>query len=222
VIRSPSRPEEIAAGSSPGALDFGAVLPHGLVYQPAFLTPDEESSLLREIGELPLEEAAYKSYTAKRRVASFGSSYDFDRNELEAAPPFPQFLYPLRDKVARWLAIPAEEFVHGLVSEYRLGTALGWHRDVHQFGVVVGISLASACRIRFRPYPPRTRRSDIFALELQPRSAYVLQGEIRWRWQHSIAPTKSLRYSITLRTASRGREEDAGASRAALSGGILA
>ena len=202
------QPDRIAADASAGALDFGAVLPHGLVYQPAFLTPDEETALLGEVAGLRLEEAKYKSYTAKRRVTSFGSSYDFDRNELDPAPPFPQFLYPLRDKVARWLAMPAEEFVHGLVSEYRPGTALGWHRDVHQFGVVVGVSLASACRIRFRPYPPQAaRRGDIFALELQPRSAYVLQGNIRWRWQHSIAPTKALRYSITLRTASREREE---------------
>jgi alkylated DNA repair dioxygenase AlkB len=217
VTRPPSPPAEIATDASPGALDFGAALPHGLVYQPAFLTPDEEAALLREIAELPLQEAAYKSYTAKRRVASFGSSYDFDRNELDPAPPFPRFLHPLRDKVARWLDIPADEFVHGLVSEYRPGTALGWHRDVHQFGVVVGVSLASACRIRFRPYPPQdARRGEIFALELQPRSAYVLQGSIRWRWQHSIAPTKALRYSITLRTASRGRGEDAGAAPANL------
>ena len=38
------------------------------------------------------------------------------------------------------------------------------------------------------------------ALELQPRSAYCMQGDARWRWQHSIAPTKALRYSITFRT----------------------
>jgi len=205
VSRSSTRSGDAAKDASYGTLDFGAALPHGLVYRPEFLTLEEEAALLREIARLPLEEATYKSYTAKRRVASFGSSYDFERNELDPAPPFPPFLYPLRGKVARWLDLPADAFVHGLVSEYRPGTTLGWHRDVHQFGVVVGISLAASCRIRFRPYPPQaSRRSDIFALELQPRSAYVLQDDIRWRWQHSIAPTKALRYSITLRTASRG------------------
>jgi hypothetical protein len=29
---------------------------------------------------------------------------------------------------------------------------------------------------------------------------YVLRDEIRWRWQHSVAPTRELRYSITFRT----------------------
>ena len=38
------------------------------------------------------------------------------------------------------------------------------------------------------------------ALELEPRSAYQLNGASRWRWQHSIPPTPELRYSITFRT----------------------
>ncbi|HVO87947.1 MAG TPA: alpha-ketoglutarate-dependent dioxygenase AlkB [Casimicrobiaceae bacterium] len=192
------------------ALAFGASLPGGLVYQPGFLTSEEEAELLEAIGGLTLHEATYKSYSAKRRTASFGSSYDFDRNELEPAPPLPQFLYPLRHKVAAWLGMRSDAFVHGLVTEYRAGTSLGWHRDVHQFGVVVGVSLAAPCRMRFRPYPPRGGRDpNTFALELQPRSAYVLQGNIRWRWQHSIAPTKALRYSITLRTAAGDRRAGA-------------
>src|SRR5439155_22555002 len=73
----------IGTGAPPGALDFGAALPHGLVYRPEFLTLEEEAALLREIARLTLQEATYKSYTAKRRVANFGSSYDFDRNKLD-------------------------------------------------------------------------------------------------------------------------------------------
>jgi len=40
------------------------------------------------------------------------------------------------------------------VTEYREGTALGWHRDVPDFEVVVGASLAGPARMRLRPYPP--------------------------------------------------------------------
>jgi hypothetical protein len=29
---------------------------------------------------------------------------------------------------------------------------------------------------------------------------YLLRDEIRWRWQHSVAPTRELRYSVTFRT----------------------
>jgi hypothetical protein len=27
-----------------------------------------------------------------------------------------------------------------------------------------------------------------------------MEGDVRWRWQHHIPPTKELRYSITFRT----------------------
>ena len=36
-----------------------------------------------------------------------------------------------------------------------------------------------------------------------PRSAYILRDAARWGWQHSVPPTKVLRYSVTFRTARR-------------------
>ncbi len=36
----------------------------------------------------------------------------------------PEFLHPLREKVAAWVGLPASLFRHGLVTEYREGTAL--------------------------------------------------------------------------------------------------
>ena len=40
-------------------------------------------------------------------------------------------------------------------------------------------------------------------LELAPRSAYLLSGEARHDWEHSIAPGDALRFSITFRTLSQ-------------------
>ena len=182
-------------------------LPNGLAYEPELISVAEERSLLSRIATLPLAEAQYKQYTAKRRIASFGSSYDFTENTLSDEAPIPEFLMPLRGKVAAWVGVPFDDFGHALVTEYRPGTTLGWHRDVPQFAVIVGVSLASACRMRFRPYPAHAASSQAkpFALELAPRSAYVLQGDVRWRWQHSVAPTPALRYSITFRTRVRGK-----------------
>jgi len=162
--------------------------------------------MLAVIAALPLHEAQYKQFTARRRIASFGGQYDFSTNVLEPAPELPAPFHPLRAKVAQWLGIAPEQFAHTLIAEYPSGTPLGWHRDVPQFERVVGISLGGRARMRFRPYPLReNRRQDVFALELEPRSAYLLQGDARWRWQHSISPTRMLRYSITFRTR---RERD--------------
>ncbi len=176
-----------------------AALPSGLLLRDAFLTREEEAALLAGIRALELREAQYKEYTARRRVASFGSGFDYDANELTPAPAIAPFLVPLRDKVAAWVGVDAEAFGYTLVSEYRPGTPLGWHRDVPQFEKIAGVSLGTAGRMRFRPCPPR-KGDPTFTLDLAPRSAYILQDEVRWKWQHSIAPTPGLRYSITFRT----------------------
>jgi alkylated DNA repair dioxygenase AlkB len=174
-------------------------MPAGLLYQQDFISKDEEQALLSEMRALPLEEAKYKSFTARRRTVSFGASYDFDTNQLGPAPAIPAFLLNLRQKAAALTGMAADRFQHALVTEYRPGTELGWHRDVGEFERVVGVSLAGRCRMRFRHYPPE-KGAKIFTLELEPRSVYVLRDEIRWRWQHSVAATKELRYSITFRT----------------------
>lgn len=176
--------------------------PPGLRYEPDFLTVDEERQLLEAVRRLPFRDAEYRGYTAKRRIVSYGAGYDFDVNELRAAPPLPAWLHPLRERVAQRLAVRADEVTYALVTEYRAGTQLGWHRDVPDFEMVVGVSLGTACRMRFRPYPHRGV-PRVVVLELAPRSMYVLSGDARWKWQHGILPTPGLRYSITFRTLSR-------------------
>jgi alkylated DNA repair dioxygenase AlkB len=176
-----------------------SALPNGLMYVPEFLTESEERDLLDGIAKTELREAQYKQYTAKRRVASFGAGYDFSEQELTPAPTIAPFLLPLRSRIAAWLAVPEEAFGYAMVAEYRPGTQLGWHRDVPQFEMVAGISLAAAARMRFRPFPP-VKGDRVLTLDLEPRSAYVLRDDVRWKWQHSIVATRELRYSITFRT----------------------
>ena len=69
-----------------------------------------------------------------------------------------------------------------------------------QYELVCGISLGAACRMRFRPFPAPGARKRALSLEIAPRSAYVLRGDVRWRWQHSIPAVSALRYSVTFRT----------------------
>jgi alkylated DNA repair dioxygenase AlkB len=172
-----------------------------LRYREAFLDAEEERDLLARLAALPLEEAAYKAFKARRRVALFGWAHDFDANVLRPAPPLPPFLALLRDRVAAWMGEPPDALAQTLVNEYRPGVQLGWHRDVPSFARVAGVSLGASCRMRFRPYPPRAnRREGVIAIDLAPRSAYLMDGDARWRWQHAVPPVPALRYSITFRT----------------------
>jgi alkylated DNA repair dioxygenase AlkB len=182
---------------------FPPALPRGLTYREDFITVDEERLLLAEIQRLALKESQYRQYTARRRTVNFGFSYDFTHLQSKPAPPIPDFLTSLRERAAEWARVQPGDFVQALIAEYRPGTPLGWHRDVPDFELVVGISLAGTARLRFRPYPwTPEKKSQVFALELAPRSAYILRDQARWGWQHHVPPTKELRYSITFRTAS--------------------
>jgi alkylated DNA repair dioxygenase AlkB len=182
--------------------DLPPALPAGLRYEAGWLSPDEEAALIALVKELPLREAKYKSYTARRRVVSYGGQFDYDSNELKPSAPLIEELHPLRERVARWAGIEATALVHVLVAEYAPGTPLGWHRDVPDFEDVFGVSLGREAILRFRPYPPESpKREDIIKLEIEPRSIYTLQAEARWGWQHSVAPVQALRWSITFRTA---------------------
>jgi len=179
-------------------------LPHGLLYRDDFLTESEEEVLVAYIENLPLVHPRYEGYKAKRRVMNFGWSFDDRREKLIEGLPLPQFLRPLQRKIAKWLSISADRVVEALVTEYIDGAAIGWHRDNEPFESIVGISLAGPCMMRFRPIASkglgtRTAR-DIVSLPLKPRSAYVMQHDIRWHWQHSIPAVEMLRYSITFRT----------------------
>ena len=183
-----------------------AGLPQGLRYEPAFLSLEEEAALIGVIRALPLAAAKYKAYTARRRVVSYGGSFDYDANRLQPATPLVASLAPLRDRVARWAGFAPDELVHALVAEYAPATPLGWHRDVPDFEEVMGVSLGAPAVLRFRPYPPvDPKRSDIVRLQAAPRSIYLLQGPARWGWQHSVAPVEALRWSVTFRTSRKAR-----------------
>ena len=196
----PAEIDQLALFADPSEAPV-AGLPAGWDYRTEFITLDEEAALLAAIAALPLEEARYRGYVARRRVAHFGTDYDFGANRLLPAPPLPEAFRPLRDRAAAWIGESPEALGSALVAEYRPGVPLGWHRDVPDFETVVGVSLGGIARMRFRCYPPvKPKKADVLSLELAPRSAYLLRAEARWGWQHSIAPTPGLRWSITFRT----------------------
>lgn len=175
-------------------------LPEGFDYRPDFLETAEERILLETMGALPFMAAQYREWQAKRRIVSYGGRYDFTHHALDPAPPIPEFLIPLRARMADWAGVFPTALQHATVAEYRPGTQLGWHRDVPDFEQVMGVSLGGCARMRLRPYPPKRGARAAGVVELAPRSAYAFRGPARWNWQHAISPTKELRYSITFRT----------------------
>ena len=199
-------PRRKTASSTQGELDLladGPPLPDGFLYGDGLITPPEETALVERIAELPLEELDFHGYTARRRTISFGRHYDFSRERLDLAADLPDWLLPLRARAASFAGLATEELPHALILEYSPGSTIGWHRDKAVFGDVIGISLLSPCRFRFRrKVGDRWERA---ALTLEPRSAYLLRGGSRTEWEHSIPAVDALRYSITFRSLTAER-----------------
>lgn len=173
--------------------------PEGLAYRPDFITEDEERRLLGLFDEIEFREVTMRGQTARRTVRHFGYDYDYESyGTIVPAEPLPSPLVWLRDRCADFAGLAPEELAQTLLSRYPAGAPIGWHRDAPMFGAkVVGVSVLSGCRMRFQRRVADVRR--VYELELAPRSAYVLGGEARSAWQHSIPPVKALRYSITFR-----------------------
>ena len=146
---------------------------------------------------------------AKRTVRHFGLDYDYQSRDVVPADPFPAKLEWLRERCAELAEREPVELAQVLVARYPPGAGIGWHRDAPMFGRVVGVSLGGHARMRFQR---RTKDDErlVDELELEPRSGYLLSGEARWTWQHSIPAGKELRYSLTFRTLREDRERSPG------------
>jgi alkylated DNA repair dioxygenase AlkB len=172
-------------------------LPEGFAYKADFLSDDEEAQLLKKFGSLPFHAFEFQGFIAKRRVVEYGWEYDFGTLKTAETDPIPEYLIPLRRRVAEFAEMKEQDLVEAIVTEYPPGAPIGWHRDVPRFEDVIGVSLLSSCRMRFKPYQGDEKPISI---TLEPRSIYVLRGPARWDFQHSIPAVKSLRYSITFRS----------------------
>jgi alkylated DNA repair dioxygenase AlkB len=183
---------------------FDLDVPRGFQYRDDFITTDEEASLAGDIDRVDFSNFEMRGVVARRRVAFFGQSYDAGAT---TAPPLPEFLLPLRRKIAAWAEVDPDAFAMALINEYRPGAPIGWHRDAPQYDIVAGVSLLSSCPMKFRPYirpganaSTPGRRTATHAITLERRSAYLMSGESRSAYEHHIPAVTTLRYSITFRT----------------------
>ena len=172
--------------------------PDGLVYWPDFISFQEERELIVRFSGLSLVPFQFGAFEGKRRVASFGWKYDYAEQRLVRAAAIPNWIGPIIARVEAATALRPGAVQQLLFTEYIPGAGIGWHRDKKAFGMVCGLSLASACPFRFRR--KSAAKWERFTMSCDRRSLYSMFGEARSAWEHSISPVGELRYSITFRT----------------------
>lgn len=166
-----------------------SLLPEGFDYRPDWITAEQEHDLVSHIETLLFSEIRMHGVIAKRKVVHFGWDYGYDSWTILPTEPIPEWLLPLRNRAADVLRVSERAIEEVLVTRYEPGPS------------VLGVSLVGSCRMRFQRIVRGTRHTA--ETVLTPRSRYVLAGAARSFWQHSIPPTKDLRYSITFRTLNK-------------------
>ena len=183
---------------------FDTPLIDGLFYRGDFISEADEREIIQHAQDLALAPFKFHGWLGNRKTRSFGWLYDFDDASFTPTDPIPDWLVPLRDRAARFAGATADEIHHALIARYDPGAGIGWHKDRDVFEQVIGVSLHTPATLRFRQRAGAGFRRA--ALDVLPRSAYLLSGEARWDWEHRITPGDALRFSITFRTLSaKGR-----------------
>jgi alkylated DNA repair dioxygenase AlkB len=177
------------------------VLPQGFTYHPDFISVQDETELIQVISTLPLHAMQFQGFEAKRKVASYGYDWSFEKRVLSKGKDIPPAFDGIVTKVAAYLSISVQEIAELLVTEYPAGSVINWHRDAPPFDIIAGISLLSDCTFKLRPHEKAKQgRKSVINFPVKQRSLYIIRGPARSDWQHSIDPVKTVRYSITLRT----------------------
>ena len=176
-----------------------------------FIKPAEERRILDFLNDS--SDCTWRT-DLSRRTMHFGGTYCLMpsksdglgkvKPEVLKAPSMPlEFEWLIQRMVDAHLFPNDQRPQYCIVNEYTDNLGISAHTENFQFGEpVVGLSLLSACPIRFReltePYDgsvrsgkagkaEKTRRkADII---LPGRSLLVMRGESRWKWQHEIART---------------------------------
>jgi alkylated DNA repair dioxygenase AlkB len=175
--------EQISLFSAP------PLYPPGFSYAPEFITEKEEQELMAHFKDVSLHNYVHLEYAAKRRIHSYTSHTGY-----------PDFLRGIIGRAATFAGEQYEHIEHAMITEYTPGTQIGWHRDMPPYNKVIGISLGSAAPFRLRKQTDTVW--ERITITAEPRSIYVMSGDARYVWQHSIPPVTALRYSITMRTIS--------------------
>src|SRR5215212_8255680 len=95
-----------------------APLPAGFRYLPDFLSAEEERVLVKRIARLAFETVEMRGMVAKRRVLHYGWQYGYESWALSPGLTIPDWLLPLRERVAALLGVPAVKIEEALVSRY--------------------------------------------------------------------------------------------------------
>ena len=136
-------------------------VPEGLIYMPGFVTEAEERDVLAVLATFELHPYVLHD-TPSRRLVRASALPSSPARTMPFGGADPRRAGVARKRCAGLMEREPGGLADLLVTRYRPGAGIGWHRDAPQFGEVSGVSLLTACRIGSagaRPAPGRRPNS---------------------------------------------------------------
>lgn len=171
----------------------------GFSYCADIIDCDYETELIQWLESLDMW-VGVSACAKARKVIHFGEPYLYKTNSKIAAQPMPQEFEQL---IA---IIGCDKLLSCIVNRYEPGQGIAPHiDDIYKFGEIIWcFTIGSGTQIIFE-------RDTAISVYAERRSLYVMAGECRSQWQHSIPARKSdivdgkkikrgIRYSLTFRT----------------------
>lgn len=215
---SPKRPttlpkflDENALSNDTSKIDSTCV--SGLTLHRDFVSLAEEQEILHFLNDP--SRCSWRT-DLSRRTMHFGGTYclmpaktknnaQTPKPQVLQAPPMPVELGWLIQRMVDAHVFPSDKRPqYCIINEYTGAQGISAHTENFQFREpVVGLSLLSACSIRFieltRPFDGSVRSGKAgkadktgtkIDVELPGKSLLVMNGESRWKWQHEILRSK--------------------------------
>lgn len=161
----------------------------GLYYYPAAIPSDLANRLEVEFSDTNPHWTPITGSDHSRRVIHFGSVYDYqkqNKNEL-LAHPFSSNIVELLSVVYQHHPHLRGKLTQGIANRYLPGEGITAHIDDKKFDdFICCFSIGSDTTMEFsRP------EHDPVPVRIERNSLYVMSGEARWLWKHSMAGRKT-------------------------------
>lgn len=171
----------------------------GLALATEIMTPEYEQEMIALIDRLELADAPQPE-AGRRFNRAFGWGYDPKSYDLVPADPLPVEMESLRYVAAEFAGIDPDDMSHCMVSRFEPGSMIPWLKMRGIWNQLVGISLGNSTPISFRK--AADSGAECIDLRLEPRTMYLLSGEVRYDYEHSFPATEEARWCLWFRDLS--------------------
>lgn len=175
--------------------------PNGFYYFPNFLTSEEENQIMEYLNNNS-EWFSVIPNTKSRKVIHYGYEYPYQMAALSKSNSnanlkkiqdipeiFAKIIKKVYDIPNLITLLDKYDFDQLIINKYDPGQGISPHIDSTKFfdKIIVCITIGSGINIEFQ----KLNSNNKFEAYVEPKSLYVMSGDARYKWTHSISKKNS-------------------------------